>query len=323
MSNVFIQEVRDYATANYGKGGMDYLVECWSDEDIAEAIGKAKSAKGAIANVKKALAPLAERRDEVRAEADWSEPVTVGAGIWPEVEAIDWSAKLREAASEVITGKAMATEGKAKGASALAVMVEAFASDDVAARPWTFDVKVGDDVHTHVRCTGSEEFGNDTLEWKLNGQGKVSRDAQAAYKTGLQLEFFGQAPNASLWTTASNAILIARAIRAEGMTAKVEGGTVKLEGGTTDKAKAMREAKSLAALGKVAKDETGSNRAKPSNDKQADEGRAATPEEITRATVALVKLIASGNADACNATLSNLRAIAKLVASNPEAFEEL
>ena len=250
-------------------------------------------------------------------------PVVVGAGMWPEADAIDWSAKLREAASEVITGKAMATEGKAKGASALAVMVEAFASDDVAAREWSFDIKGGaDDVHTFARCTGTEEFGNDKLEWKLNGQGKVSRDAQAAYKTGLQLEFFGQAPNASLWTTASNAILIARAIRQEGMTAIVEGGSVKLEGGTTDKAKAMREAKSLAALGKVAKDETGSNRAKPSNDK-ADEGRAATPEEISRATVALVKLIASGKADACNATLSNLRAIAKLVASNPEAFEEI
>lgn len=250
-------------------------------------------------------------------------PVVVGAGMWPEADAIDWSAKLRDAASEVITGKAMATEGKAKGASALAVMVEAFASDDVAARPWSFDITGGaDDVHTFARCTGTEEFGNDKLEWKLNGQGKVSRHAESAYKTNLQLEFFGQAPNASLWTTASNAILIARAIRAEGMSATVEGGTVKLEGGTTDKAKAMREAKSLAALGKVAKDETGSNRAKPSNDK-ADEGRAATPEEITRAAVALVKLIASGKADACNATLSNLRAIARLVASNPEAFEEI
>jgi hypothetical protein len=324
MSNVFIQEVRDYATANYGKGGMDYLVECWSDEDIAEAIGKAKSAKGAIANVKKALAPLAERREEVRAEADWSEPFTVGAGFMPEADAIDWGAKLREAASEVITGKAMATEAKAKGASALAVMVEAFASDDVAAHKWAFELKSAEgDTHTYVRCNGTNEFGDDKLEWKLNGQGKVSKVAQTAYKTALQLEFFGQAPNASLWTTASNAIAIARAIREEGMSATVEGSGVKLEGGTSDKAKAMREAKSLAALGKVAKDEAGSNRAKPNNDKQADEGRAATPEEVTRATVALVKLIASGKADACNATLSNLRAIAKLVASNPDAFAEL
>jgi hypothetical protein len=240
------------------------------------------------------------------------------------IKAIDWDAKLREAASDVISGKAQVQEGKDKGASALAVMVEAFASDDVAMRPWAFDIKTGEgDMLTYVRCTGTDEFGNDNLDWKRTAQGGVSRDAQSAYKNNLQLAFFDSLPNASLWTTASNAILIARAIREEGMTATVEGGKVKLEGGTSDKAKAMREAKSLAALGKVAKDATGSNRAKPANDKQADEGRVATPEEITRATVALVKLIASGEADACNATLSNLRAIAKLIASNPEAFEEL
>jgi hypothetical protein len=251
-------------------------------------------------------------------------PIVVGAGMWPEANTIDWSAKLREAAGEVITGKAMTLEGKAKGASAAAIMVEAFASDEVAARPWSFDIIGGaDDVHTFARCTGTEEFGNDKLEWKLNGQGKVSRHAESAYKTGLQLEFFGQAPNASLWTTASNAILIARAIRQEGMTAIVEGGSVKLEGGTTDKAKAMREAKSLAALGKVAKDATGTNRAKPSNDKSEGEVKELTAFEISRMAVAIVKMIAAGKTDEQNPTLENFRAIARLVASNPKAFEEI
>jgi hypothetical protein len=243
--------------------------------------------------------------------------VTVGAGIWPEADAIDWGAKLREAAGEVITGKAMVTAGKDRGASALAVMVEAFASDDVAAHPWSFDIMgKGGDIHTHVACSGTNEFGNDDLPWKRNAQGAISREAQAAYKTGLQLEFFGQAPNASLWTTASNAILIARAIREEGMTAKVEGGSVKLEGGTTDKAKAMREAKSLAALGKVAKDETGSNRAKPSNDKQADEGRQATPEEIFKAALRLVEGVKKGDIALSSAALSYARRISVLVASD-------
>ena len=93
-------------------------------------------------------------------------PIVVGAGMWPEANTIDWSAKLREAAGEVITGKAMTLEGKAKGASAAAIMVEAFASDEVAARPWSFDIIGGaDDVHTFARCTGTEEFGNDKLEW--------------------------------------------------------------------------------------------------------------------------------------------------------------
>jgi hypothetical protein len=249
--------------------------------------------------------------------------VTVGAGIWPEADAIDWGAKLREAAGEVITGKAMVTAGKDRGASALAVMVEAFASDDVAAHPWSFDIMgKGGDIHTHVACSGTNEFGNDDLPWKRNAQGAISREAQAAYKAGLQLEFFEQAPNASLWTTASNAILIARAIREEGMTAKVEGAGVKLEGGTTDKAKAMREAKSLAALGKVAKGEAGSNRAKPSNDKQADEGRAATPNEITLAACAIVKLIAKGEIAEGQNVLGNIREIVRLFNSNPEAFAE-
>lgn len=249
--------------------------------------------------------------------------VTVGAGFMPQPNT-EWVAALQDAATAVITGKAMALEGKEQGATALAVMVAAFASDDVAAHPWNFDLKCKNgDVHTYVECTGASEFGNDDLPWKRNAQGAVSREAQAAYKTGLQLEFFNREPNASIWTTASNAILIARAIREEGMTALVVNGELKLTGGTTEKAEAMRDAKSLAALGKVAKDETGTNRAKPSNDKAEGEVKELTPFEVSRMAVAIAKIIATGKADACNATLSNLREVARLVASNPKAFEEL
>jgi len=236
----------------------------------------------------------------------------------------EWATALQEAATAVVTGKALAMQGKAKGATALAVMVAAFASDDVAAHKWAFDLKTGDgDVHTHVRCNGTDEFGNDDLAWKRNGQGAISKVAQTAYKTALQLEFFNREPNASIWTTASNAIAIARAIREEGMTALVDDGELKLAGGTTDRAKAMREAKSLAALGKVAKGEAGTNRAKPNNETGESEVRELTPFEVSRITVALAKMIASGKADACNATMGNLREIAKLVASNPDAFAEL
>lgn len=235
-----------------------------------------------------------------------------------------WSEALQDAATAVVTGKALAMQGKAKGATALAVMVAAFASDDVATHKWTFDLKTGEgDVHTHVTCTGTAEFGNDDLAWKRNGQGAVSKVAQTAYKTALQMEYFNREPNASIWTTASNAIAIARAIREEGMTALVGDGELKLAGGTTDKAKAMRDAKSLAALGKVAKGETGTNRAKPSNEPAEGEVRELTPFEVSRITVALAKMIATGKADACNATLGNLREVARLVASNPDAFEEL
>jgi hypothetical protein len=230
------------------------------------------------------------------------------------------------AAQAAIKGKADIDSAKAKGAAALAVMVAGFASEDIAARPWDFTItgKASTDAHVHVACTGSNEFGNDNLEWKRNSEGKVSREAQSAYKTALQNTFFNlPESNAAVWTMASKAIPMARAIREEGMLATIENGALKLSGGTSDRAKAMTEAKNLSALAKVAKDETGTNRAAPShNGEGVTEAKVATPEEITRAAVAIVKIIAKGEADACNATLSNLRAIAKLVASNPEAFAD-
>jgi len=229
------------------------------------------------------------------------------------------------AAQAAIKGKADIDSAKAKGAAALAVMVAGLTDGYMAELPWAFDIngKAGE-VHTHVNCIGFVEFGNDNLEWKRNSEGKVSREAQSAYKTAFQNEFFNlPESNAAVWTMASKAIPMARAIREEGMTATIENGALKLSGGNTERATAMAAAKNLSALAKVAKDETGTNRAAPShNGEGVTEAKVATPEEITRAAVAIVKIIAKGEADACNATLSNLRAIAKLVASNPEAFAD-
>ena len=56
------------------------------------------------------------------------------------------------AAAAAIKGKAEIDAAKAKGASALAVMIAAFASDEIDNRPWAFDITAGDDVHTHVDC---------------------------------------------------------------------------------------------------------------------------------------------------------------------------
>lgn len=66
--HVLIAAVRDYALANYNRDGWDYVVECWADGDILEAIEDADTPDRAIAAVRKALRPLAERRAEVRAE---------------------------------------------------------------------------------------------------------------------------------------------------------------------------------------------------------------------------------------------------------------
>lgn len=232
---------------------------------------------------------------------------------------------LSVAAATAIKGKAQIDEGKAKGAAALAVMTAGFASDEVAARPWAFDIMVKGDVHTHVDCTGLAEFGRDDLEWCRNGEGKVSRDAQGAYKAAFLTTFFGvTGKNDALWTMASKAVAMATAIRAEGMTALIKDGALVLEGGTSDKAAAMAKAKSLSALAKVAKDETGTNRAAPQNAKGEGEGeaRVATPAEVLALAARLVEGAAKGDEALSNTALSFARKIAALVAANPEAFAE-
>jgi len=109
------------------------------------------------------------------------------------------------------------------------------------------------------------------------------------------------------------------------MEVTIENGKLKLTGGTTDRAAKMAAAKSLSACQKAAEGKAGTEQAGQGAGAAAaaaPEAKVATPEEITRAAVAIVKIIAKGEADACNATLSNLRAIAKLVAANPDAFAE-
>ena len=233
------------------------------------------------------------------------------------------------AAQAAIKGKAEIDTAKAKGAAALAVMVAGFASDDVAIDQWSFDITVKGAVHEHVPCMGIEEFGRDDLPWMRNGEGKVSRDAQGSYKAGLLASFFNLTePNAAVWTMVSKAVPIAKRIRAEGMVATIENGVLKLTGGEGAEAEKMREAKSLAALAKIAKGETGTNRDAPQNDKGEGEGegegetRVATPAEILALAARLVEGAAKGEEALSNAALSFARKIAALVAANPEAFAE-
>jgi len=66
--NDLVSAVREFAINNYEKDGWDYLVECWSDADISEEIGKAKTVRGAISKCRQTVKLLDERRREVRAE---------------------------------------------------------------------------------------------------------------------------------------------------------------------------------------------------------------------------------------------------------------
>jgi hypothetical protein len=227
------------------------------------------------------------------------------------------------AAQAAIKGKATIDSAKAQGAAALAVMVAGFASDGVAALAWAFDIKANGDVHTHVECAGVNEFGDTALAWCRNAEGAVSKTAQSAYKAGLQSAFFNLPESVpAVWTMASKAIPMARAIREEGMVAIIESGELKLSGGTGTRADTMRAAKSLAAMAKAATGETGTARAKPSNDKSEDGARAATPAEVMALATRLCEGVAKGEEALCNSALSFARRIAALVAANPAAFAE-
>lgn len=66
-----IAAVRAHAEANWGKDGWDFLVESWDDNDIAEAIGGAKTPRAAIAACKRQVKILADHRSEMWAMANW------------------------------------------------------------------------------------------------------------------------------------------------------------------------------------------------------------------------------------------------------------
>lgn len=65
-----IDAVKAHALANYETGGWDFVVECWDDAEIAEALAEAGAATEAeaIAAVAETAGLLDERRQEVRAE---------------------------------------------------------------------------------------------------------------------------------------------------------------------------------------------------------------------------------------------------------------
>lgn len=66
-----VAAVRRHAEANYEKHGWDFLVECWSDEEIAETIAGASSEAAAIARCKAVVKTLDGHRREQMAMARW------------------------------------------------------------------------------------------------------------------------------------------------------------------------------------------------------------------------------------------------------------
>jgi hypothetical protein len=57
-----IAQVRVHAVRHYADGGWDVVVECWSDEDIREQIGRARTLKGALAKLAEVIDVYADRQ---------------------------------------------------------------------------------------------------------------------------------------------------------------------------------------------------------------------------------------------------------------------
>ena len=64
-----IEAVKAHARNNYEQDGWDYLVECYSDKEIAELIGKARTVKGAIKKVAEVMKAKDDYRSEIQATA--------------------------------------------------------------------------------------------------------------------------------------------------------------------------------------------------------------------------------------------------------------
>ena len=247
--------------------------------------------------------------------------LTTAKLIGANLTATEAGEQLKVAAKAATEGKAQVDTGRAKGAAALAVLTAGFSCGDVMLDDWSFDIMGNDgQVKYHVDCTGWLEHGTEGQEWRAE-----PKKAQSAYKAAFVSHFLGVTDcTPAIWTMTSKALTMAKAITAENMIATIENGQLKLSGGNTERATAMGAAKSLAAVAKAAEGKKGTEQQGQGARAAAapDEGKVATPFEVSRFAVALAKLVATGKADACNATLENFRAVAKLVASNPDAFAE-
>lgn len=65
---VMVAAVKAHALAHYNEGGWDYVVECWGDTEIIDAIclASAKTERAAIAAVAKLAGVLNDVREDVR-----------------------------------------------------------------------------------------------------------------------------------------------------------------------------------------------------------------------------------------------------------------
>lgn len=69
MNEALIAAVKAHAIEHYEIEGWDYVVECYSDEEIAEIIKTARTPAGAIKMMRAQVKPRADYRADIQAEA--------------------------------------------------------------------------------------------------------------------------------------------------------------------------------------------------------------------------------------------------------------
>jgi hypothetical protein len=182
----------------------------------------------------------------------------------------------------------------------------------------------GGNVVEHCRATLA-----DYVAGFKNVDGTDSRDKQSAFRSTMLPLFFGVTGDQSsgakaVWALfTGKALPTALSLTASGIAATIDAdGKLALAGGEGEGAETLRNAaaKSTSALVTAAKGAKGTNRDAPHNDKG--DARPATPGEIAIAALGIAKRVAKGEEAVSNSVLSHFRAIAALVAANPEAFAE-
>lgn len=66
MNSDLIQRIRDHALIHYSEDGWDILFECWTDSDIIDCVGDARTFEAAIIALSDTLSLLDEYRQEIQ-----------------------------------------------------------------------------------------------------------------------------------------------------------------------------------------------------------------------------------------------------------------
>jgi hypothetical protein len=65
----FVKEIKAHALANYNRDGWDFVVECYSDEEICELTARCTTAEQAIAKIGRTVKAQDDYRRDIQAEA--------------------------------------------------------------------------------------------------------------------------------------------------------------------------------------------------------------------------------------------------------------